>query len=287
MAKALFILGLPGSGKSALARFIQNYVQDNYSTTTGKTKWLARRYNDYGFLLQMFEQEMGDPLIVKKRFKPAKPGGFDVLNYEVLDEALEQLISFITCETKFATNQLSIIEFSRNNYQHAFKLVDPEILRNSNFLYLDTPVNVCKDRIQYRISHPASPEDDYPVSDYIFGDYYHGDDVQQISEFLIDTYGVDRNQVWLFHNDIPLKDACKELESYLLHMLDTASQRPESRVAKANPDNPTSRKNTEPLVGSIPDLRLSEQAGIEVETSDSEEIFVSLGFAKDAIAKVV
>ena len=63
MVFKLFILGLPGSGKSAVARYITKYI--------GKIGWETVRINDYVILKEMF---MAD--IEHKQFKPTDHGWF-------------------------------------------------------------------------------------------------------------------------------------------------------------------------------------------------------------------
>src|SRR2546429_5498381 len=79
MVEKLFILGLPGSGKSAVARHI------NFKVYAEGWHSAARRFNDYKILGDMFHQDTAG------RFKPADSGGFDVLDLKVFDEALQTL----------------------------------------------------------------------------------------------------------------------------------------------------------------------------------------------------
>src|SRR5258706_13050363 len=78
MPMKLFILGLPGSGKSTIARYIQEYVSN--------WDWSTPHFSDYPILQEMFLND-----IQGKQFKPADGGGFDILDLAVFDTALERL----------------------------------------------------------------------------------------------------------------------------------------------------------------------------------------------------
>lgn len=209
----LFILGLPGSGKSALARFISTYVQEHQR--------IPSRHNDYSILMDMFHRDTAG------RFKPAKPYGFDVLDWDVFDEALqtlEQQVNIYIASLKLDEKRVALIEFSRNNYVHAFQQFDPLFLKDAYFLYLDTELERCKQRISDRAAKPENREDDYPVSEYIFEKYYCEDDWAYISGTLEDIYGADKDRIWTFNNNHSYDTACMEIEPYIKKMLNCKTQ---------------------------------------------------------------
>src|ERR1700730_5600095 len=144
MIEKLFILGLPGSGKSAVARFISTYLRDYL--------WMAYRFNDYTILDAMFRQD-----IAGERFKAAELGGFDVLDLKVFDEALqtlEQEMKKHIDALKPNPKELVLIEFSRNDYELAFCQFNMSFLKGAYVLYLGAEVEVCKHRIRHRIDNP-------------------------------------------------------------------------------------------------------------------------------------
>ncbi|HZU67445.1 MAG TPA: AAA family ATPase [Ktedonobacteraceae bacterium] len=204
----LFLLGLPGSGKSTVARYITNYVEDR--------KWAAKHCGDYPFLYTMFEKDMKH-----KQFMPAKNGGFDMVDRTVLDIALQQLEQSIReYISKMQSTKIILIEFSRADYQHAFSQFSKAFLQDQNtyFLYLDTELAICKQRIQNRIDNPLF-EDDYPVSEYLFEKYYHQDDGQLLPDFLEKTYQIDQQRVKIISNNGPLEAVTGEIEAFLHAML--------------------------------------------------------------------
>jgi thymidylate kinase len=208
----LFILGLPGSGKSALARLISMYVKDN--------GWKATRFNDYTILLDMFRQDTA-----RERFEPASPSGFNVRpgKFVVFDEAL-QLLEYQVGEYANAPNQpgkeLIQIEFSRNDYDHAFYQFKPSFLENAFVLYLKTNIEICRSRIHQRVTNPQFDEDDFNVPDGIFESYYHSDNSSCIEDIL-ESYGVGKAYRRVVDNNSTLENTFKEVKDFIDLILHT------------------------------------------------------------------
>ncbi|HLH61379.1 MAG TPA: hypothetical protein VKV20_06795 [Ktedonobacteraceae bacterium] len=211
----LFILGLPGSGKSSVARYIQGYAEDRH--------WVARsHYNDYVILRNMFENDSA-----RKQFKPADGGGFDVIDLTAFDIALQKLEQQIRAYVSApGTEEIVLIEFSRADYLRALHQFSKEFLQDPNtyFLYLDTELAICKQRIENRITDPRY-EDDYPVSDYIFEKYYHQDDGQLLADILEREYQIERQQVKIIKNSSSLEVAAAEISAFVDFIISEASKR--------------------------------------------------------------
>ncbi len=193
MPVKLFLLGSPGSGKSTMALYIELLAQDKH--------WSVERINDYGILREMFieDQQKG-----AGRFKPADRGGFDVIDFKAFDEALQKLEQ--RAKLQFSLEEpeqkIVLIEFARNDYQKAFQQFSRDFLQDAYFLYLDTDIDICKQRIRGRVANPKT-EDDYYVSDYIFQAYYRYDNGQFLTDIL-QEYGVDEQRVkFLRNNETP------------------------------------------------------------------------------------
>jgi hypothetical protein len=168
----VFILGLPGSGKSSAARYIELCVSKH------SNGWSTERKNDYAILKHMCYIEKDE------RLYPTEDGGFNILYDSAFDEALLRLERKIlkVQEESGSKDQLITIEFSRNDYSIALEKFFFEIFENFHestyFLFIETAIDVCKERIQKRISKPVSCRsiDDHPVSEYIFERYYKRDE---------------------------------------------------------------------------------------------------------------
>ena len=166
MAVKLFVLGLPGSGKSTAARYIEMLARDY--------NWLPRRFNDYDILFEMYLADTEG-----KRFSKAEYNGFDVHEHFVFDEALKEIEKKVLqrCRVEGDKDELIIIEFARNDYSDALGLFSPAFLQDAFFLFLDTDIPTCRIRIKNRSEHPETSDDHY-VSEYIFESYYQNDDRQ-------------------------------------------------------------------------------------------------------------
>lgn len=204
MSEILFILGLPGSGKSAIARHIGRYVRNQ-----GRG---IKRFNDYRILHEMFRQDAE-----KKQFKSAEPEGFDVIDENVFDKALHELewkVKEYLSSSKATPRKIIIIEFARNNYRRAFEQFSSGFLQSACFLYLDVEVEVCKQRIRTRAEKPKY-KDDYPVSEYIFETYYYGDDGEHISWYLENNHKIEQHRVLALDNNGTLKSVGKRVNSFI------------------------------------------------------------------------
>jgi nucleoside-triphosphatase THEP1 len=82
----LFILGRPGSGKSTAYRHIKEFIKKRY------VGWSTSRYNDYDILYQMFKiEKLGLNVSKQKQFSAREYDGFDVIDFNVLDDSLKLL----------------------------------------------------------------------------------------------------------------------------------------------------------------------------------------------------
>src|SRR5258708_35513962 len=114
MPHKIFILGLPGSGKSTISRYILKYMQryhDEYSIT---------RICDYDILYQMFKDDPDH-----KSFYPTQHDGFYVKDPAMYVLALKKLEEIVVNDSDYAKKDLVIIEFARTDYTKAFKNFNP------------------------------------------------------------------------------------------------------------------------------------------------------------------
>jgi len=210
MEQMLFILGLPGSGKSAIIRYIRKYIFKKY-------KQRIYLFNDYGILKTMSEND------TDYQFKPAELGGFDVLKLEVFDTALirlEMMVHFALNSEELAKTKIILIEFSRNDYMRAFHQFGLEFFQNAYFIHLNTEVEICKQRIAHRIAYPFY-EDDYPVSEYIFEHYYYDDDGCSLPQTLKKEYGIEESRVLAVSNNYDMGHITKYVNKFIDSMVES------------------------------------------------------------------
>lgn len=219
MGLTLFIFGLPGSGKSAAARHITSFAR-------GK-KFRPRRFKDYPILYKMFQDDQ-KPENEKKRFRSTQDlgyDGFDVLDLEVFNEALQKLHRKVRWRKKLVddSTELLIIEFSRDDYCQALSFFPTLWLRDAHFLFISSDIPTCKARIKARADHPRTLDDCY-VSDYIFKEYYERDHQHYITEVALQLkqqFGVPIEHIRVINNGpgISAQQFNQDVESFASDLL--------------------------------------------------------------------
>jgi adenylate kinase family enzyme len=201
MVVKLFVLGLPGSGKSSVARIIATYARNG--------QWSTTHISDYAILYEMFQED------TQGQFKSTLNGGFDVLDLAVIDTALRKLEQKVKAHVSTAKlEEIVLIEFSRNDYQRAFQQFSDTFLHDAYFLYLGVDLETCKRRIRERTANPNTTDDFY-VSEYIFNTYYNKDDGQDIPQILARDYGIDTLRIKVIENNGSLDDIVEEIYEYV------------------------------------------------------------------------
>src|SRR5579862_1811436 len=124
MTVKIFVVGRPGSGKTAVVKDILEHAKN-----VGVS---ALRIQDYHILYNMYIEECkkaGAP----KKFRSTRLGGFDVLDFSVFDSALVLLEEQVWAEINRVpvAPQLITIEFARNNYHHDWSQFSPAFIQDS------------------------------------------------------------------------------------------------------------------------------------------------------------
>ena len=188
MRVKVFVLGLPGSGKSLASRLFMNILKSE--------GWITRRFKDYDILLEMFRN---DPK--REKFRPTEHDGFDVLDLCMFDLALQEVERRTTdyIGIPHAQNELILIEFARNDYREALKQFSHKLPEDSYFIFIDADIPTCISRIQKRVAHPQTLDDHF-VSEYIFDAYYQKDTKQYFASSLESIAGVDVQRIRVIDN---------------------------------------------------------------------------------------
>jgi thymidylate kinase len=202
MALKLFILGLPGSGKSSVARYTASYLEDKY--------WKSIHFSDHVIL-----QSMSHTDTEGKLFRSTDHGGFDILDLNAFDTALQVLEQVVNQHISSSKQEeIVLIEFSRNDYQRAFQQFSGTFLQDAHFLHLDVETEICKSRIRERTANPNTTDDFY-VSEYIFNTYYNKDDGQDIPHILERDYGIEKQRIKVIENNGSLDDVVDEIYEFV------------------------------------------------------------------------
>ena len=189
----IFVLGLPGSGKSTAARYIEMLARDY-----GRTPDLLQ---DYRIL---YEMSLADR--EGKRFSSTLHDGydgFDVHDLSVCDDALKELVRQLQEKERTSKKkEVNIIEFARDDYCKALELFASAPLMEAFFLFIDAEIETCKQRIKARVANPQTPDDHY-VSEYIFESYYSRDHRQYLTSTttcLTELFHIAKERITVVNN---------------------------------------------------------------------------------------
>ncbi len=207
MAVKLFILGFPGSGKSAAFRHVRHYL------TQQQNGWFAVRVNDYDILKEIFQADTEH-----RKFQPTEHDGFDVIDISVCDDALQVARERIEELISNALDQLVIIEFSRNDYRKALDHFGTDLLQNSYFLFLEVDEAICRNRLKARITDPPTPDNHF-VSEFILESYYK-DTLPYTPLDLKADYGIDEQNILVIDNNGLEADLIAQIEQFVAAILE-------------------------------------------------------------------
>lgn len=180
MAIKIFLLGRPGSGKSSAARRIVKLVRRRNCSVV--------RINDYDILREMAEVD-------DAKFRKIAYGGFDVLDFSVLDVALKE--EERKARNKATFTNIIIIEFARSDYYEALKKFSADFLQDAYFIFFNTAIETCIRRVRCRAKNQASSDDSF-VSEKIIRGYYSK---QEFFYDIAEQLNIDKNKFILFNNN--------------------------------------------------------------------------------------
>jgi hypothetical protein len=208
MAIKVFLLGRPGAGKSTAARYMHIFSK--------RLDWSTRHINDYPFLLALFRAD-----IQHRQFQPSLCGGFDVIDFSVLDTVLQTVES--EAEQDLAQERhIILLEFARDDYQQALGQFKPAFLHDAHFLFFTTDINTCIKRVYRRAQYPTF-NDDHFISEEMIRSYYQTDLPFQTYHRLHE-YGISEQHVHIIDNSGSRKHFHQQLATFMQPLIQSRQQ---------------------------------------------------------------
>ncbi len=247
MAAKVFLLGRPGSGKSAAAQRIIRLAQ--------RKNWSTTHISDYEILYKWFVSEKRNPYIEYKYFLAIEHGGFNVIDFSILQMALEEVKRRIqkhaSCKTK-----LVLIEFARDDYSELLRTFGDEVLQDAYFLFLDADIKTCIKRVYERSLHPATVHDHF-VSTEIIESYYSKDNKPyMLSQFARD-YGLEDKRVTVIDNTGSWDYFTQQIKAFTHNLFErevSTIDKTDLLLGTSPRQELSTRRRTGPLSGAFPAL---------------------------------
>ncbi len=225
----LFVLGRPGSGKSEAYRQIDKYIQQSHKN------WSVIHFTDYEILQEMFQFEKYFQLNEKlRKFQPREHEGFDVRDFSLLDDVLKELekkIKFRYSEVR--NEQPIVIEFARDDYGKALKLFSPNFLKDAYFLFINSDINTCIQRVHDRVAHSSSIDDHF-VSNDIICSYYKRQRIpfklERVDSPNLTKVQVITNRMHILNNKGPQQDFAKKINRFINSIIKHEEQETRSSI---------------------------------------------------------
>jgi thymidylate kinase len=209
MAVKLFILGLPGSGKSTVFRHIENYVKKQHRKS-------IRRISDYEILYGMYVSGKLKNEDERKFEETEEHNGFDIKVFSVLDDSLKIIYEKAKkLSEPSSKEELIVIEFARKDYKQAFwHFNNHDFFRDAYILYLDVDISTCQQRVNKRVLNRKTLDDHF-VSERIFNSYYQEDSKHYIISGFREDYEIDEDRVKVLDNKGSEKDFVLEVNQFI------------------------------------------------------------------------
>jgi len=163
----VFLLGRPGSGKSAIYRMLrQRLLEEGLASD-------VTRIDDFPVLRELLDRDTE----FKRHYR--KEGGFVVTDFTILDDVLKEINRKLKGPEQ--PSRVTFVEFARARYADALKNFDRKVLDRSLILYIYCPFDVCVERNVRRFREARGEDiDEHIAPTDIMERYYKYDDYEEL-----------------------------------------------------------------------------------------------------------
>lgn len=163
----VFLLGRPGSGKSAVYRMLKKRLREGGLASD------ITRIDDFPVLRELLDRDVG----FKRHYR--KEGGFVVTDFTILDEVLKEINRKL--KKLEQPGKVTFVEFARARYADALKNFDRKVLDRSLILYIYCPFDICVERNVRRFRKARGKDiDEHIAPTDIMERYYKYDDYEEL-----------------------------------------------------------------------------------------------------------
>lgn len=163
----VFLLGRPGSGKSAIYRELERRIREEGLASE------VMRIDDFPVLKELLDRDVE----FKRHYR--KEGGFVVTDFTLLDDVLKEINTKLKRLRK--TGRVIFVEFARDKYANALKNFDRDVLGRALLLYIYCPFDVCVARNVRRFKEAKGKSvDDHIAPSDIMEKYYRHEDYEEL-----------------------------------------------------------------------------------------------------------
>lgn len=163
----VFLLGRPGSGKSAVYRMLRQRLREEGLASD------ITRIDDFPVLRGLLDRDVG----LKRHYR--KEGGFVVTDFTIFDEVFKEINRKL--KELEQPGRVTFVEFARARYASAFKNFDRGVLDRSLILYIYCPFDICMERNVRRFREARGNDIDGHIAPTdIMEHYYKYDDYEEL-----------------------------------------------------------------------------------------------------------
>jgi len=163
----VFLLGRPGSGKSAIYRMLRQRLLEEGMAID------VTRIDDFPVLRELLDRDTE----FKRHYR--KEGGFVVTDFTILDDVLKEINRKLKGLEQ--PGRVTFVEFARARYADALKNFDRKVLDRSLILYIYCPFDVCIERNVRRFREARGEDiDEHIAPTDIMERYYKYDDYEEL-----------------------------------------------------------------------------------------------------------
>ncbi len=167
-----------------------------------------------------------------ENFIRAPYGGFELRDFSILQKSAELLeIEIQSYLSSASDNEIICIELARRNYKDDMKHFSKNFLENAYFLFVESDVETCIERIHHRVTHAQTSR--HFVPDHILRGYYSQDNIEYMQTSFKHDYHIN-TEIKTILNHGSLEDFSAEIENFASAIFSKEGKQQDIEVTKCS-----------------------------------------------------